>query len=472
MKQRPLLRTFSRALLLGLPLALAPSAQDGGRLVVEAGEIHTPGGIVEDGVIVIEDGRIVALGAAGEVEKPWDATVLGGPDFVAFPGFVEAHSSRGMDRSNENVDVAPFLNIRDSIDPVSYYFEDCLRYGITTINVQQGRNCVIGGRGMVVRPTGMTVEEMAVRPDFGLKMSAAPKQGKSRATQLQLLRYAFEDLKVYLEGLVSAERQDRGKAKREALHQGRELEGEDDEGRAMGGSAWKVDGLEIIPRGAIDEKYLPLLEVVEGRHTVFLACAAPMDVPAALALARENGFLGRTTLVIDEDCWRAADAIAEAGVPVVLDGRLSDIWRDPITGEEQETFVPAILAEKGIRFALSSENQSSRSLWYQAALAIGLGVPREEAIAAVTTVPAEILGLADQVGTLEVGKLGNVALYNGDPLSVTSMVEHVVIEGRHAYDRSTDLRNRQLLEGSQPVGTAPPVLVEEDEDEEEEDEDQ
>src|SRR6185436_14414185 len=88
-----------------------------------------------NGKLLIEGGRIVAVGKADEVEKPWDATVLGGPELVAFPGFVEAHTSQGMDRQNENIDVAPFLDIRDSIDPVAYFFEDCLRYGMTTVNV-------------------------------------------------------------------------------------------------------------------------------------------------------------------------------------------------------------------------------------------------------------------------------------------------------------------------------------------------
>ena len=434
-------------------------AQTDGKLVVEAGRIVTMAGEdIEDGVIVIEDGRIVAIGKSGEVEKPWDAPVIGGPELTAFPGFVEAHTSNGMDRPNENFEVAPFLDIRDSIDPVSFYFEDCLRWGITTINVQQGPYCVVGARGMVVRPVGMTVEEMMVRPQFGLKLSTVPKRGKSRSTQMQALRYAFDDLRRYLEELVQDEQDERGRARREALYQGRDLEGERNEGRAMGGSAWKVEGLELIPRGAIDEKYAPLLELVEGHHAVFFHCAGPVDIGQAIEVAKANGFLERTTLVIDESCWRAADAIAEAGVPVVLDGDLVHKRRDPLTGEELETFVPGILEEKGITYALSSRNWNDRSLWYQAALATGLGLSREEALAAVTLRPAAILGMADEVGTLEVGKLGNVCLFTGDPLSVTSWVDKVVIEGNAVYDRADDVRNRHLLEGVRPQGTAPPVM--------------
>ncbi|MCZ6596077.1 MAG: hypothetical protein O7B99_00395, partial [Planctomycetota bacterium] len=305
-----------RILFIASIVAAVPAAQND-KIVVEAGRIITQAGPdIVDGVIVIENGRITAIGTADDVEKPWDAPVLGGPDFTAMPGFVEAHTSSGLDRANENIDVAPYLDIQDSIDPVAFYFEDCLRWGITTINVQQGNNCVVGARGMIVRPVGMTVEEMMVRPHHGLKMSASPKSGKSRATQSQALRRAFDELRRYLEDLVQEKKDGKDHARREALYQGRDLEGEKAKGREMGGSAWKVEDLELVPRGEIDEKQEPLLDLLEGKYAVYFYCGAPMDVPRALEIARENGFLARTTLILDEDCWKAADLIAEAGVAV------------------------------------------------------------------------------------------------------------------------------------------------------------
>ncbi|MEW6071086.1 MAG: amidohydrolase family protein [Planctomycetota bacterium] len=444
------------AALFAISLSSAASAAPAGdKLVIQAGRIVTQAGPdILDGVIVIENGRITAIGPSSEVEKPWDAPVLGGPELTAFPGFVEAQTSDGMDRPNENLDVAPFLDIADSVDPVAYYFEDCLRWGITTVNIQQGNDCVVAGQGMIVRPVGLTIEEMVVRPRFGTKIAVAPKRGKSRATQLQVLRAAFDDLRRYLEELVQKERDERGYAAREALFQGRDLEGEENQGRTMGGTAWKVDGLDLIPRGAIDEKMAPLLEIVEGRRPVFLYCGAAMDVPHALAVARENGFLARTTLLIDPSCWKASDLIAEAGVPVILDGDQMHVRRNPVSGEEEETFVPGVLKEKGIRFALSSQNANTNSLWYQAALAVGKGLTRQEALDAVTKVPAEILGMGPEIGSLETGKLGNVLLLSGDPLRVTTWVERVVIEGREVYDRAKDVRNKHLLEGKQPPGTA------------------
>lgn len=470
--------TLFSATLLSAPALGAKPATLGDKYAVKAGKVITmTGDPILNGIIVIEGGRITAVGTVDEVKIPWDAVVLDVPDMVAFPGFVEAHSSNGMDRPNETIDTAPFLNIRDSIDPVGFYFEDSLRWGVTTINVQQGNQCVIGGVGMVVKPFGMTVEELLVRPNSGLKISAAPKSGKSRATQAQALRAAFEDLQRHLETLVKEQRDGDDRARREALYQGRDLDGERGKGRAMTGAAWTVEGLELVPRGEIDEKQEPLLDLVEGNLSVWFYCGAAMDVRLALEVAEENGFLQRTTLVLDDSCWKAADLIAEAGIPVVLDAKLMHVERDPVTGDEIETFVPGVFKEAGVTFALASNNSTTESLWYQAAVCVSHGMTREEALAATTTVPAGMLGLGGQVGELSVGAHGNVLLFSGDPLSVTSFVEYVVLDGSLVYDRSKDVRTRYLLEGVQPEGTQvveeppPDEGDEDDEGDEGEDED-
>ncbi|MEZ5979325.1 MAG: hypothetical protein R3F34_14045 [Planctomycetota bacterium] len=444
--------------------AAASPFQADDTVVIEAGKVvvdpsKTDGsGVIEDGVVVVEGGRVTKVGKRGEVEVPWEAEVVGGPEYTAFPGFVEAYSSRGMDRANEGIDVAPFLDVRDSVDPINVYFQDCLRWGITTVNVQQGSDCVVGGKGRVLKPVGITVDQMTVRPTYGLVLSASPKRGKSRATQAQALRDAFGDLHRYLDEIVADAKDGNDRAKREALFQGRDLEGENGKGRAMKSEAdWKVDGLELIPRGAIDEKQAPLLDLVEGRVPAFFHCGSPQDVHLALRVAKDNGFLGRTTLVLDDSCWKAADVIKTAGVPVILTGPLMHTETDPVTGEETETFVAGVFRDAGVPFALSSQDSSTASLWYQAARATGLGLTREQALAAVTSVPANVLGLDADVGTLSTGRLGNVLLLSGDPLASTTWVEHVFVEGHHVYDRSKDPRNKILIEGDDPLDYLSPA---------------
>jgi len=140
----------------------------------------------------------------------------------------------------------------------------------------------------------------------------------------------------------------------------------------MQSSAWTVEGLELIPRGAIDEQQEPLLDLVEGRYAAFVYCAGPREVHTALDVARANGFLERTVLVLGAETWKAADVVAESGVPVILEPPLVHTERDPVTGELTETFVPGVFHEAGVRFALSAANSSSNSLWFQAGRAIGL----------------------------------------------------------------------------------------------------
>lgn len=434
----------------------APTADaQSDKLVIEAGHIITRAGEdIENGVIVVENGRIAAIGAADDVERPWDAVVVGGPEYTVAPGFVEALTWNGMDRPNENLDVTPYLDVRDSIDPVHFFFEDCKRWGVTTINVQQGTNTVIAGQGRIVKPVGMTVEEMTVRPSYGHMISLDPKSGKSRATQRQALRNAFGDLRRELEDMVSDKRDEADTARREALAQGREQEEAKNPGRTMAGSGWKVDGIELIDRNEIDAKLLPLLDMVEGREYTFLYCGAPMDVQPAIDFAKANGLAGRSALLLDDSCWKAVDAIKASGMPVILDADLVHLETDPITEEETETFVPKVFADAGVRFALRSANSSTNSLWFQAALCVANGMTREQALAAVTTTPAEILGLGKQVGSLEVGKAANVLLMTGDPLDVTSQIHKVVIDGAVIYDHTKDTRNRHLLQGEAPRGAA------------------
>ena len=451
------LRTMkhSSALLSLILLAAAPQANAAdGKLVIEAGKIVTlTGEVIEDGKIGIVNGRITAVGK--DVDAPWDAEHLDASDLVAYPGFVEAITSGGMDRPNENVDVAPFLDVRDSIDPVNVTFENYLRSGITTINVQQGSACVIGARGHVVKPFGRTVEEMSVKPRAGIVLAASPKRGKSRATQAQALRGAFTGLKRYLEDTVAAAKAGDDYAKREAMYQGREPDEETMKGRDLDCSAWKVEGMKLVPRWELDEKQAPLVSLVEGKIPAFIYCGSAMDVRVAIEVAESNGFLHKTTLVVSGDCDRAAAWIAERGLPVIITGSLTRSEIDEETDEMEDIFIPKVYADAGVRFALRSANSTTQSLAYQAARCVSHGMSREDAMRAISVTPAEILGVAKRVGTLSAGMDGNVVLYSADPFSVDGVVQRVVIEGEAVYDRATDSRVRHLEEGVAPDNTEP-----------------
>ncbi|MCA9002895.1 MAG: hypothetical protein KDB61_13305 [Planctomycetes bacterium] len=186
--QLPLtLAALAGSVTLAVTFAAPAVAQE--KQAIKAGTIITMDGApIQNGVILMDGTRVLAVGPADQIEIPWDAEVTDAPDMVAMPGFVEAHTNSGIDRANETLDVTPFFDVQDSINPVDFYFEDCLRFGITTINVQQGNNTVIAAMGAVVKPWGMTVDAQLVMPQSGVKMSVSPKAGKSAATQAATLR--------------------------------------------------------------------------------------------------------------------------------------------------------------------------------------------------------------------------------------------------------------------------------------------
>ena len=180
-----------------------------------------------------------------------------------------------------------------------------------------------------------------------------------------------------------------------------------------------------------------------------------MDVSVALEVAESNGFLHKTTLVVSGDCDRAAEWIAERGVPVILTGSLTRSEIDEETDEMEDVFIPKIYADAGVRFALRSSNSTTQSLAYQAARCVSYGMSREAAMRAISVTPAEIIGVAKRVGSLSPGMDGNVVLYSGDPFSVDGVVQRVVIEGEAVYDRATDVRVRHLEQGEAPDNTEP-----------------
>lgn len=439
--------------LLLTPAALA--AQDGS-VAVRAGKAALPDGTVRENVtLVIQDGRVTALGGADQ-EVPFDVLLHEHPDAVIFPGFLEAHSSGGLDRPNENIPIAPFLDVRDSIDPVSFFFEDALRQGTVAIGVIPGNETVIGGRGRVLAPFGMTVEQMTLDPNMGMKLAFGPKRGWSRSSQLSELREAVAGLDRSLrdlgqqildgdavksdkERLLSAEEKKGAKEEREGWSR---MEGVVRYGPDFPGKA-KISNLDL------DDAQMGLVRILNGEERLWVWCPAATDVMHAKKWLEENSLLGSTVFVVTSAAWKAADLLAGAGIGVVLDGDPWHVERDPVTWKEVRTFAPAKFQEAGIPFALSSDpgRVGPDRLAYQAALCIREGLTREAALAAVTTTPAKLWGLERRLGSFEAGADGTYLLLDGDPLGAETHVLEAWIRGEKVYDRATDARLQRLLEG-------------------------
>src|SRR5438874_5641934 len=146
----------------GLP-AQEQLAIKGGRILPIAGPP------IDGGVILIRDGKIQAVGK--DLAIPSDYRVIDATNKVVLPGFIEAHSSRGMDQANERNNNVPFLSVIDAIDPGHDYFEDCRRNGVTTVAVVPGDETMIGGQAAIIMTAGTYVEQMIVKRQATIKLS-------------------------------------------------------------------------------------------------------------------------------------------------------------------------------------------------------------------------------------------------------------------------------------------------------------
>jgi imidazolonepropionase-like amidohydrolase len=397
-------------------VAVSATSQD--IVAVKAGKILTiTGPVIEDGVVLVQNGRIQKIGKAAEVEIPWAAKVIDASGKVVMPTWVVAHSQGGQRGLNENMQNVPWLSVADAIDPAAVYFEDALRNGVGTIHVLPGNQTLLGGSGMVVRPVGRTVEDMAVAANTGIKMSLlAP--GGGRLQQIRRLRRAIEDVREYLADF------ERRKA---------EFEKEKQAGAIPADKQWTEE---------VDRTRKGAAELVQKKIRGWLYVPSVAEVDEALRLSQELDLVVVLGTNIDE----AVTMLTKLGKPVILDDTIEYFETDEETQKERRICSAKLLADAGVPFALTLGAAGPTSYpWWQLGTCVRNGVDRRQAIEALTLVPARLLGLEDQIGSLTEGKLGNMQILSGDPLQATSWVETVLLEGEVVYERSKDPRLQYLF---------------------------
>jgi len=429
---------MTHKLLLAIALAaIAVPATSQDLVAVKAKTIHTLAGEpVQDGVILMQNGRITKIAKADEFEIPWAAKVIDASDKIVMPTWVVAHSSIGMSSNNERMQNVPWLTVADAIDPSSRDFEAALRNGVGTIHVLPGNNTLLAGTGLVVRPFGRTVEDMAVAANTGVKMSLLASGG-SRLQKIREMRRALEDLREYLADY------ERRKA---------EFEKEKAAGAIPADKKWEEE---------IDRKKKPGVELIEKKTKGWLFVPSFAELDEALRMGQQLDL----QLVLGSNLDEAAGTLGRLKQPVVLAADIEYFEKDEETQKEEQFCAARMLADAGVPFALSLGRSDPTSYpWWQLGTCMRNGISRDQAIAALTTVPAKMLGLDGQVGTLEVGKLGNLQILTGDPLQATTWVDTVVLEGEVAYERSEDPRLQYLFEEAEAAEAAAPEKANEKKD--------
>ncbi len=395
-------RLFWSMLVATTPLATAP-AQD---LVVEADELWTlASGVAQpipNGVVVIRNGKIAAVGSAGTVMIPEGIERLRAK--VATPGLIDAHTVVGLsgifnvphdqDQLDRSAPIQPELRAIDAYNAQEALIGWVRKFGVTTIHTGHGPGALISGQTLLAKTRGRTVESDVIVPEAMVAATLGPEVSQNfdspgtRAKGVALLRAEFIKAQEYV----------RKRSGPEKDRPARDLR------------------LEVL--GRLLARELPLL----------ITAQRVPDIYAALRLQREFGF----RLVLDgaAEVYQILEDVQAAGVPVLLHptmARLSGGTRNATV----ET--AALLAERNIPFAFQSGYESyvpkTRVVLFEAAVAAAHGLGRERALAALTREAARLLGIDSRVGTLEVGKDGDLALFDGDPLETTSHVCGVVIEG-------------------------------------------
>ena len=452
--------------------AQKPLAFKGAKIITMAGDT------IENGTIVFRNGKIADVGA--DIKVPVEARVIDASDKVIMPGFVEAHTSSGMSQANETNPVVPYVSVIDSIDPMNAYFKSARRNGVTTVRVAPGNSTLIGGQAAIIKTGGEFIDDMVLKSDAGVKISLRPVSG-SRMGHLAKLRKALDEAKRKLEKKNKAkEDQDKdGDEKKDAKKKkgtdkkddkdGDEKDGDNDEKKDKKDTdgdkkkkkveADKKESKDKDSKDKDDDKKPEDVEseldkamfaILSGDLPVMIYCDKAMDVGQAMRLIKEYDF--KASLVLGRECYKAAKQVADAKLPVMIDPQLVFFEEDPRTKEETKIILPKIFRDHDVKFVFQVGRGGGTTLgstyfWYQAATAVKYGMPAEEALAALTTLPAEFLGVDEFVGSIEKGKDADIIVLSGEPLSVDTWVDMTVVNGEIVYEKEKDEQLKLLLNG-------------------------
>jgi imidazolonepropionase-like amidohydrolase len=404
------------SLLLLFGLAAAAAAQDRPKAFVGARIIPIEGDEIEKGSLVIEKGKIVAVGPVDGVKIPDDAEKIDVAGKVILPGLVDTHSHIGGSGALGGADgsgpIQPGVRVYDSINVHDSGFKRAVAGGLTTLNIMPGSGHLISGQTIYVKlrlnPKPSKIDDFFILDDAGsvmggLKMANGtnsmrdPPFPGTRGKSAYLVREQYIKAREYHDKIV----------------------------RAAG------DPAKMPPR---DLNLEALVEAMQGKRIVHHHTHRHDDIMTVLRLSKEFGF--PVVLHHVSDGWKVAKEIAAAGAPcsvIVIDspgGKLEARYARFETG--------AILEKEGVLVAFHTDDwiTDSRLFRRSAALAVRAGMSRAGALKALTLAGAKMLGLQDRIGSLAAGKDADFAILQGDPLSVYCKTLETWVDGVKVFDRS------------------------------------
>ena len=410
-----LLRSTIRSFAVGLAVALAsvaacPSTAAGETLAIHGRIIHTMAGdSIPDGVVVVTDGRIVAVGPAATLAVPTDARVLRAA--VVTPGLIDAHCVVGLagylnqDQDQDQLDatepVQPELRAVDAYNPRERLVEWVRGFGVTTLHTGHAPGALVSGQTMVVKTAGTATVLKATAMVAVTLGDAGRAQGDKKAPGTRAKSVAML---------------------RTELAKGAEY------GR-------KRADPDVEKRPAPDLRLDAMARIVAGEWPLLVTADRATDIAAALRMAEEFGI--RIVLDSAAESHLLIDRIRAAGVPVILHPTMKRSGAGETENASFET--AATLRKAGIPVALQSGYESyvpkTRVVLFEAGVASANGLSVQEALATITIDAARILGVADRIGSIEPGKDADLALFDGDPFEYATHCTGVIIDGAVVADQ-------------------------------------
>jgi imidazolonepropionase-like amidohydrolase len=398
------MRTSLFLLILGL-FAREGVAQD---LAIRAEQLHPVSSPpIRDGVVIVRAGKIAAVGPSAQTAIPEGFRVIQAK--VVTPGLIDAHSVVGLagylnqphdqDQLDKSAPIQPELRAIDAYNPREKLVQWLREFGITTIHTGHGPGALVSGQTMVAKTRGQTAEEAVVVPYAMLActLSGAGRSGKSPGTaakQVAMLREALLSAKEY---------------------------------------ATKLEETDMAKRPARDLRKEAWVEVLKRRVPLMITAHRHQELISCLRLAKE--FDVRVVLDGASEVYQVLDEVRTTGVFVIAHPPMARFAGDM---ENASRSTPLKLLEAGIPFAFQSGFEDyvpkTRVVLFEAAIAASHGLGQERALRAITLDAARLLGLEARLGSLEVGKDGDLALYDGDLFEYTSHCIGTVIEGQSVFE--------------------------------------
>jgi len=385
-------------------------------------------GTIENGSILIKDGKIAEVGSS--IKAPKDAQVIDAGGQFVIPGIIDCHSHIAVDGDiNEgSISVSSIVNVADVLDPDDISIHRDLAGGVTVANVLHGSANAIGGQTIVIKlrwgqPAAKLPFEGAL-PGIKFALGENPKRSNGRSGRAprypttrmgveETIRGAFAEARDY-------------KAAWDAYNK-----------RVAGG-----DKNVIPPRR--DLRLEPLVEVLEGKRYVHSHCYREDEILMLLRVAKEFGFKVRTFQHVLEG-YKVADEIAAAGAGA---STFSDWWAYKVEAYDAIPYNAALMTRRGVVVSINSDDaEEATHLNQEAAKSIKFGgLSHDEALKLVTLNPAIQLGIDKRVGSIDPGKDADLVIYNHDPLSAYAVVQKTLVDGRVYFDRQRDIAGRAARE--------------------------